>query len=233
MSQSPCPSRTSVVEFASRIVYGVGYRRAREELFRLHPRCQICGKRRATEAHHWALRYPADDEVTATDLTALCRPCHWRATLTRLLDRIGGQPEWVVLATPTFPVPPPPGDTKSCGRRPRVPRRQPRSCGAPEDPSVPRSMSGSPAMALRTLVERCHLTLFAGCLRCERFVRLDSVSHFVQYGWSGSVEDLRHRLCCCRCRSRTEWILLGGWPSTGTGASPRHPRRPASGPSSR
>lgn len=224
------PPPASGLEFARRVVYGPGYWRAREVAFeRSRGLCQLCGKRRAREAHHWALRYPADDEVTADDLTALCRPCHWLATLLRLLDRTGEQPLWLVLATPTFPAPPP-GGARSRGGRQRVPHRQPRSCAAPERPSTSRPSPGEPALALRTLVERCHLALYAGCLRCRRFVRLDSTPHFRERELSGSVGDLRHRLCCCRCRSRTQWVLLGGWPSAESGAAagrvaPRGERR--------
>ena len=208
------------LELGQRAVYGPGYRLAREAAFRRSGgRCQLCGRRQAQEAHHWALRYPPDDEVTADDLTALCRLCHWLATLQRLLDRTGEQPVWLVLATPTVPAPPP-GGAKSRGGRQRVPGRQPRSCAAPERPSPSGSNPGEPALALQTLVERCRLALFAVCLRCQRSVRLDSVPHFQERGFSGSVGDLRRRLCCCRCRSRTQWVLLGGWPSAGSGAAP-------------
>ena len=70
----------------------------------------------------------------------------------------------------------------------------------------------------------------AGCLRCRRFVRLDSTPHFQKRGFLGSVGDLRRRRCCCRCRSRTQWVLLGGWPSAGSGSAagrvaPRGARR--------
>lgn len=213
------PPLASAWEMARRVVYGPGYQRAREGAFeRSRGLCQLCGKRRAQEAHHWALRYPADDEVTADDLTALCRPCHWLATLRRLLDRTGEQPLWLVLATPTFPASSPRG-ARSRGGRQRVPRRHPRSCAAPERPSPSGPGPGEPA--LRTLVERCHLKLIAGCLRCQRFVRLDSIDHFQDRGFSGSVGDLRRRLCCCRCRSRTQWVLLGGWPAAGSAAAGR------------
>ena len=189
----------------SRVVYGSGYRRARRELLeRVGHICQFCGLRPAEQAHHYGLRYPSDDEVTADDLTALCRPCHWLATLIRLLDRMGARALWVVLATPKAPA----------GRR-RVPRREPRNCGAPHRPS-----SASPTLDLRALVERCHATLYVGCRRCNHFVRLDSVEHFRRRGWSGSAGDLP-RLCCCRCRSRKHWIVLGGWPRSTGGVSAR------------
>ena len=191
---------------AHRVVYGPGYQRARRELFeRVGRICQFCGLRPAEEAHHFGLRYPADDEVTADDLTALCRPCHWLATLIRLLDRTGVTALWVVLATAKAPA----------GRR-RAPRRGSRSCGAPARPSPE-----APTLDLRALAERCHATLFVGCRRCNHFVRLDSVEFFRRRGWSGSVGDLR-RLSCCRCRSRKHWIILGGWPrSTGGGSARR------------
>ena len=214
------PPPAAGLELGQRAVYGPGYRLAREAAFRRSGgRCQLCGRRQAQEAHHWALRYPADDEVTSDDLTALCRQCHWLATLQRLLDRTGEQPVWLVLATPTFPASPPRDAHRSRGGRQRVPRRQPRGCAAPERPSPSGPSPGEPALALRTLVERCHLKLIAGCLRCERFVPLDSTPHFRRHGWSGSVGDLRRGLCCCRCRSRTQWVLLGGWPSAGSCAT--------------
>ena len=209
----------SVLEFAQRVVYGPGYRRAREEAFRRSGGlCQVCGSRPAQEAHHWALRYPADDEVTPDDLTAVCRPCHWMATLLRLLNRAGELPVWLVVATPTFPASPD-GGTGSRGGRQRVPRRRSRNCAAPERPSTSGPSPGEPGLALRTLVERCHLALFAACLRCRRSVRLDSTPYFQRHGFSGSMADLRRRLCCCRCRSRTRWVLLGRWPSTGSRAA--------------
>ena len=187
-----------------RVVYGPGYQRARRELFkRIGKTCQFCGLRPAEEAHHFGLRYPSDDEVTADDLTALCRPCHWLATLIRLLDRTGVTALWVVLATTKAPA----------GRR-RASRRGPRSCRSPQ-----RESSVAPTLDLQALVDRCHATLFVGCRRCEHFVRLDSVEHFRRRGWSGSAGDLR-RLCCCRCRS-TDWIILGGWPLATEGDSSR------------
>ena len=210
MSRSPCSLSASVLALARRVVYGPGYLRAREGAFRRsNGICQFCGNRRAAEAHHWALRYPTDAEVTANDLVALCRLCHWMATLRRLLDRMGETGMWFVLATAPFPVPQPPGSTSIPGSGRLAPRRGPRSCGAPKQSSPD----------LRTLVERCHLTLLAGCLACQRFERLDAVPHFRLHGWAGTVADLRRRLCCCRCRSRARWVLLGGWPAGGTAAS--------------
>ena len=204
MSRSPCSFLTPVVEFVDRIVYGPGFQRAREgAIRRSRGTCQICGKRRATQAHHWSLRYPADDQVTADDLIAVCGPCHWVATLLRLLDRTGAQ-LWLVLAT-----------AKAPGGRRRASRRGPRSCGAPDRPS-----SQATTLDLPALVERCHATLFVGCRQCDHFVRLDSVEHFRRCGWSGSAGDLR-RLCCCRCRSRGHWIILGGWPRSTGGVSAR------------
>ena len=187
-----------------RVVYGNGYQRARSQLFeRVSYICQFCGLRRAEEAHHFGVRYPSDDEVTADDLTAVCRRCHWLATLIRLLDRTGVTALWVVLATTKAPA----------GRR-RASRRGPRSCGSPQ-----RASSVAPTLDLHALVERCHATLFVGCRRCDHVVRLDSVEHFRRRGWSGSAGDLR-RLCCCRCRS-TDWIILGGWPLATEGDSSR------------
>ena len=52
--------------------------------------CQFCGQREATDAHHWASSYCAEEEVTEDDLTALCRPCHDIATALRGFARTGG-----------------------------------------------------------------------------------------------------------------------------------------------
>ena len=197
-----------VLEIGRRVVYGLGYQRARREAFeRVGHLCQLCGARPAAEAHHYALHYPADHEVTANDLTALCRPCHWVATLLRLLDRTGGKPVWFVLAT-----------AKSSAGRPRAPRRRPRSCGPQEQPAA-----GAAVLDLHALVKRCHLVLFVGCMRCRRFVRLDAVEYFRRRGWSRTGRSLR-RLSCCRCRSRRHWVVLGGCPRSIEGLSARHPK---------
>ena len=214
--------RTAAAEFARR-VYGPGYWRERDLAFaRSNGMCQSCGRRPAVEAHHWPLRYPSDDKVTADHLVALCRRCHWLATLTRVLDRAGAMPVWFVLATASFPGPS--GGAGSAGGRRRAPHDGPRSCDASERPAARRTASEAEGPDLRALVERCHLTLLAGCLRCRRFVRVDSLPYF-RRGWTGSVGDLRRRLCCCRCRSRTRWVLLAGWPPAGTGGSAERPAR--------
>ena len=61
--------------------------------------------------------------------------------------------------------------------------------------------------------------LVVGCLACERYVRLDAVLSHRPCWRSMSVTQLRRRLCCCRCRSRTRWVLLGGWPPASTDRS--------------
>ena len=210
---SPLLGLASRIPFARR-VYGPGYRRARAEAFRRSGGvCQVCGSRRAEEAHHWALRYPADADVTADDLTAVCRRCHGAATFRRLLDRLDSAGLWVVLAIGARPAPRAPRGGRPA-RQP-VPRRQPRHCHAPERPATQRA-----ATNLRVLVEQCRLTLFVGCLACGRFVRLDRVAYFQQRGWDMSVAALHRRLCCCKCRSHTQWVLLGGSPVAPSG--PRH-----------
>ena len=65
------------------------------------------------------MRYAfAHGAVTAADLTALCRPCHWTATLVRVLDRAGGAGVWLVLT----------GGARPASVRKRVARRRPRDC---------------------------------------------------------------------------------------------------------
>ena len=214
------------VEILHRVIYGPGYRRARKEAFaRSRGICQYCGRRRATEAHHWSLRYPTDDEITANDLTALCRRCHQGATFRRLLDRVGCAGVWMILATALERRRPRAacGDRIAGGRRCAT-RRRSRSCRAPEQAPVAHPAPASPEPDLRTLVLRCGLTLVAGCLACDRFVRLDAVARFRRHGWSGSIADLRRQLCCCRCRSRTRWVLLASWPAGDASASDRPPR---------
>ena len=166
----------------------------------------MCGLFPAAEAHHWAWRYPADADVTRDDLTALCRRCHWWATLLRLTGRAQAG-VWFILAA----------GRPSVQRRKRVARHQPRSCRGPA--------TRSPEPDLYALIERCHLVLVVGCLACERYVRLDAVLSHRPCWRSMSVTQLCRRLCCCRCRSRTRWVLLGGWPPAGPGGSAEHLRR--------
>ena len=52
--------------------------------------CQACGRRAATEAHHWALHYPDPDRQTADDLIALCDACHGVMTSMRRFEAAGG-----------------------------------------------------------------------------------------------------------------------------------------------
>ena len=71
--------------------YGPGFIRSRAKaLLRSGGICQFCGQRAATDAHHWAERYPEDSEITANDLTALCAVCHSIATSFRRFTRAGG-----------------------------------------------------------------------------------------------------------------------------------------------
>ena len=204
---SSVPEMAGVLSWARKVVYGPGYWRARAEAFaRSGGWCQLCGLLRAREAHHWAWRYPSDQEITAADLTALCRPCHWVATLRRLTGRAQAG-VWFILATAAVP-----------NRRGERARHEPRSCRGPERPVVPSAATRTIEPDLRALIERCHLVLVVGCLACERYVRLDTVLSPRPCWRSMSVTHLRRRLCCCRCRSRTRWVLLGGWPPTGTQA---------------
>lgn len=56
-------------------VYGQRYKEIRAEIMGGRPMCRFCGRRRATETHHW--RYPnSPEELTAEDLTPLCKDCH-------------------------------------------------------------------------------------------------------------------------------------------------------------
>ena len=56
-------------------VYGQRYEEIRAGIMAGSPMCRFCGWRRATEAHHW--RYPdSPDDLTAEDLTPLCKGCH-------------------------------------------------------------------------------------------------------------------------------------------------------------
>lgn len=64
------------------------YRAARAEAFaRSNGKCQLCGKRDAVEAHHWAWpNYPDESETTADDLTAVCLICHEIVTALRRFE---------------------------------------------------------------------------------------------------------------------------------------------------
>ena len=94
----PLPGAAGVLAWARKVVYGPGYRRARREAFRRSGGiCQLCGLRPAEETHHWPWRYPSDEKIAADHLTALCRPCHWAATLRRLFARTQAR-VWFILA---------------------------------------------------------------------------------------------------------------------------------------
>ena len=212
---SSLPDMAGVLAWARRVVYGPGFRRARSGAFqRSGGKCQVCGLFPAAEAHHWAWRYPADADISADDLTALCRRCHWWATLLRLTGRAQAG-VWFILAT----------GRPSVRRRKRVARHQPRSCRGPQRPRASRPATRSPEPNLHALITRCHLVLVVGCLACERYVRLDAVLSHRPCWRSMSVTQLCRRLCCCRCRSRTRWVLLGGWPPAEPGGSAEHLRR--------
>ncbi len=73
------------------------HRRARARL-RTHARgqCQGCGYGRAEEAHHYDLRYPPAETITADRMTAFCRLCHRIMTLFRRFLSVGGDP-WLFL----------------------------------------------------------------------------------------------------------------------------------------
>ena len=201
------PGVAGVLSWARKVVYGPGFCRARAGAFRRSAGwCQLCGLLPAEEAHHWAWRYPADDKITANDLTALCRRCHWIVTLRRLTGRAQSG-VWIILAT-----------AAPNRRRKRVAPHEARSCRGPEQPVASRPATRTTEPDLRALIERCHLVLIVGCLACERYVRLDTVLSPRPCWRSMSVTHLCRRLCCCRCRSRTRWVLLGGWPPTRTRA---------------
>ncbi|GEM_PF-2844843 len=65
--------------------YQGNYPKARKDAFRRsNGSCQFCGTKRPLEAHHWTRGfYPPGDRVTADDLTALCKSCHYIATCLR------------------------------------------------------------------------------------------------------------------------------------------------------
>ena len=219
---STLPDMAGVLAWAHKVVYGPGYRRARRAAFqRSGGVCQVCGLFPAAEAHHWAWRYPADADVTANALTALCRRCHRWATLLRLTGRAQAG-VWFILATAT----------QFARGRKRVARHQPRSCGRAR-PTAPRPATRAPEPNLHALITRCHLVLVVGCLACERYVRLDAVLSDRPCSRSMSVTQLCRRLCCCRCRSRTRWVLLGGWPPDGPGGPVERPERRAPVPPDR
>ena len=108
-----------VVRFTHRITYGPGYRRARADSFRRSR--GICQSVRAATrpgGPSLCATHSHDGAVTAADLTALCRPCHWTATLVRVLERAGGAGVWLVLT----------GGARPASVRKRVARRRPRDC---------------------------------------------------------------------------------------------------------
>ena len=214
--------------------YGPGYASARDEAIgRANGICQCCGRRKATQVHHRALRYPPDRRVTAADLIAVCARCHWRITFRRLLDRAGDPGVWVILATGLDArYPDAPCDEGCTGRCRCVARHHPRSRRATVSSSAKHGDPGR-KLDLWSLVVRCHLILVVSCVGCDRFVRLDTLEPFRGGRWPGSIADLRRHLLCCRCRSRTQWVLLASWLPAGRGADARPPRFPVPGPRGR
>lgn len=206
------PCAASALAWARNAANGPGYWAARRIAFdRSDGICQFCGLYPAEEAHHWAFRYPADSDITADDLTALCRSCHWIATLRRVTGRARAG-VWFVLAVGRSAV-----RARKC-----VSRVHPRHCRSPHRLAPSRSVVSPVEPDLRALEERCHLVLVIGCLACDRYVRLAAVAALRRCPRSMSVNELRRRLLCCRCRSRTRWVLLGGWPQGVTGSSVRN-----------
>ena len=204
------PGFEPCVAVLRRFTYGPGYESARDEVIKQADGiCRYCGRRKATQAHHRALHYPPDWKVTAADLIAVCAPCHCRISFRRLLDRAGDPGMCVILATGLESgYPESPRDALLSGGRRCGARHRTRSLPRPGSGGRARGPKGR-ALDPWSLVVRCHLVLVVGCLGCDRFVRLDTLEPFRRGRWPGSVADLRRRLCCCRCRSRTRWILLG------------------------
>lgn len=203
------PIRHSSSPTRQRVTHGPGYRRARHEaLARSKPHCVLCGRRRALEAHHWGLRYPDDEAVTAADLIGLCLRCHLVATFIRLTDRFDYAPVWLVgfLALGAGPAPAPASTCRNAragtvthGFRARL--RRDRHDAPP-----------LAAVDLKTVVEHCGLTLVAGCLPCSRNIALDADAIAARFGWVVPVTEIRRRLRCRRCGNRTPRLLLACLP---------------------
>ena len=81
---SRAPSIRSSAGGRNNRLYGDRFRAAREDALRhCHGHCQLCGvkhdpPRFRLEAHHWAPagQAPPTRQVSASDLTMLCRVCH-------------------------------------------------------------------------------------------------------------------------------------------------------------
>ena len=70
--------------------YDGNYKKARSSAFlRSGGVCQFCGYENATDAHHWARKYPDGIDCASDDLVALCWPCHQIATTIRRYRRRG------------------------------------------------------------------------------------------------------------------------------------------------
>jgi hypothetical protein len=59
------------------------YSRQRREYLDVHPKCQVCGERAATDIHHTAGRGKSTND--ASTFLAVCRECH---------NRIHQHPAW-------------------------------------------------------------------------------------------------------------------------------------------
>ena len=128
------------------------YLAARAEAFaRSGGVCQVCGRRAATEAHHWALSYPEPDKTTSHDLIAVCAACHHLITSARRYERHGGS-VWSIL--PAFD-----GALEQCDINSPSLASRPSSCttARPDStPAAPRNWKSpaSPKSAVPTAPKR-------------------------------------------------------------------------------
>ena len=63
-------------------------------------------------------------------------------------------------------------------------------------------------VVLRTLADHRRFVLVACCVACGRYVALDHAALAARFGWDAPLDELRRRMTCRRCGTRTGRILI-------------------------
>ena len=74
-----------------------------------------------------------------------------------------------------------------------------------------KAAGGTPpvGLVLQTLADYRGFTLTALCRSCERYVELEHAAVAGRFGWDAALDELRRRMTCRRCGTRTGHVLVG------------------------
>ena len=67
-------------------------------------------------------------------------------------------------------------------------------------------------VVLRTLADHRPFTLIACCGPCGRYVELEHAALARRFGWDATLDELRRRMACRRCGTRTGHLLIAHGP---------------------